>query len=372
MSKDKTIAEIDLDALSHNLYEVKKRTGRRSIIPIVKANAYGHGLLEVSRHIVTHNNVEMLGVAFAEEAIELRDGGIGVPILVLFEREAVEACIKHNLTLTIFDLKTAKRLSREAYKQGVSVPVHVKVDTGMGRIGIGLEGAEKAITEIANLKNIRLEGLMSHLSEADLMDRDFTVYQIRRFKALVESLKRRGMRFRYLHIANSAGVLRFKESYLNAVRPGIMLYGYGCCDDDDLRPVLSLKCRILYLKRVPPGTPISYGRTFITNRRSLIATLPIGYADGYSRSLSNCGEVLIKGRRAPVVGRVCMDTLMVDVTDVPDVDIDSEVVLIGTSGNQRITAKDIADRTGTIPYEVLTSIGHRVKRVYKRAEGKDG
>jgi len=369
VSKDKTIAEIDLDALSHNLYEVKKRSGSRLIIPIVKANAYGHGLLDVSRHLVTSHGVRMLGVAFVEEAIELRDGGIRVPILVLFEREAIEASIKYNLTLTIFDLKTAKRLSRAARREGLPVPVHIKVDTGMGRVGIGLEGAEKTIAEIAGLKNIRLEGLMSHLSEADLMDRDFTLYQIGRFKALVNSLKRKGIRFRYLHIANSAGILRFRESYLNAVRPGIMLYGYGCSDDDGLRPVLSLRCRILHLKRVPPGTPISYGRAFITRRRSVIATLPIGYADGYSRALSNCGEVLINGRRVPVVGRVCMDTLMVDVTDVPGVSPDSEVVLIGDSGGQRITAKDIADKTGTIPYEVLTSIGQRVRRVYKKGNG---
>jgi alanine racemase len=362
---DKVIAEIDLDALSHNLNEIKKRVGKRSIIPIVKANAYGHGLIEVSRHLIEHN-VKMLGVAFKEEAVELREAGIKLPILVLFERENIDSYLKYNLIPTLFDFKTAKRLSKEAQRQNLLLPIHIKIDTGMGRIGLDIRSAEEAILGIKGLKGLKVEGLMSHLSEADLVDKDFTLYQIQRFRMLVSSLKRKGITFKYLHIANSAGILRFQESYLNAVRPGIMLYGYGCDENDNLKPVLNLKCRVLHLKNVPSGTPISYGRTFITRRRSIIATLPLGYADGYSRRLSNCGEVLINGRRAPVVGRVCMDTFMVDVTDIPDISIDSEVVLIGSSGRERITAKDIADSTGTIPYEVLTSIGQRVKRVYRK------
>jgi len=361
---DKVTAYIDLHALSHNLNEVKKKVGRRSIIPIVKANAYGHGLIEVSRHFLKHG-VEMLGVAFKEEAIELREAGIDIPILVLFDREDADAFIRYDLTPVVFDLKTAKGLSKEAYKHNRYLPVHIKVDTGMGRIGIDMKKAEKIITEIVGLRNIKAEGLMSHLSEADIMNSEFTIYQIHRFKELVESLRKKGIIFRYLHIANSAGILRFRESHLNAVRPGIMLYGYGCEGGEDLIPVMTLKAGILHLKRVPKGTPISYGRRFITTRRSLIATLPIGYADGYNRLLSNQGEVLINGKRAPVVGRVCMDTLMVDVTDVPDVNIDSEALLIGLSGRERITAREIADKTGTIPYEILTSIGQRVKRVYK-------
>lgn len=365
MDFEKAFAEIDLNALSHNLMEVKKRVGKKAIIPIVKANAYGHGLIEVSRHLI-EEDVEMLGVAFTEEAIELRESGVEAPILVLFDREDTNAYSKYNLIPTVFDLKTAKRFSEEAYKKNLQQPIHIKIDTGMGRIGIDIRSAEETILRIVRLKNIRAEGLMSHLSDADLEDRDFTLYQIRRFTALINSLKRKGITFKYLHIANSAGILKFPESYMNAVRPGIMLYGYGCCDEDNLRPVLNLKCKILHLKKVPQGVPISYGRTFITRRMSIIATLPIGYADGYSRRLSNHGEVLINARRAPVVGRVCMDTLMVDVTSIPDITLNSEVILIGSSGKERITAKDIADKTGTIPYEVLTSIGQRVKRVYKK------
>jgi len=366
VSQDKAFAEIDLDALSHNLNEVEKRVGKRSIIPIVKADAYGHGLVEVSRHLIKHNNVKMLGVAFKEEAIELREAGAGLPILVLFDRGDVDSFVRYRLVPTVFDLKVARELSEEAYRKNLFLPIHIKIDTGMGRIGIDINRAEGVIAGIVSLRNIKVEGLMSHLSEADLEDKDFTLYQVRRFKSLVDSLRKKGITFKYLHIANSAGILRFHESYLNAVRPGIMLYGYGCGDNDNLRPVLSLKCRVLHLKNVPSGTPISYGRTFITRRRSIIATLPVGYADGYSRMLSNCGEVLVNGRRAPVVGRVCMDTFMVDVTDIPNVSINSEVVLIGSFGRERITAKDIADRTGTIPYEVLTSIGQRVKRIYNR------
>lgn len=354
-------AEIDLQALSHNLNEVRRCVGKRLIIPIVKANAYGHGIIEVSRHLI-RNGIKMLGVAFVEEAIKLRDAGIDSSIIVLFERDNIDAFLRYKLIPTIFDLQTAKRFSIEAYKQNTVLPIHVKIDTGMGRIGIDTSIAEKSIHEIMRLRNIRVEGLMSHLSSADLEDREFTLQQIEGFKKIVGSLKKKGITFKFLHIANSAGITKFPESHLNAVRPGIMLYGYG---GDNLKPVLTLKSKILHLKTVPPNTPISYGRTFITKRRSLIATLPIGYADGYNRRLTNHGEVLINGRRAPVIGRVCMDTTMVDVTDIPDIDIDSEAILIGSSGKERITAEEIAHKIGTIPYEVLTSIGERVERVYK-------
>ncbi|GAB4536327.1 MAG: alanine racemase [Thermodesulfovibrionia bacterium] len=356
----RVFAEIDLQALAHNLNEIRKRVGKRLIIPIVKANAYGHGIIEISRHLI-HNGIEILGVAFIEEAVRLRDAGIESPIIVLFESDNAGAFIRYNLIPTVFDLRSAKEFSESAYKRNLILPIHIKVDTGMGRIGIDIDSAEETIQKIIRMRNLKVEGLMSHLSSADLEDKDFTSYQVERFKGLVRSLKKRGITFKYLHIANSAGIMRFPESYLNAVRPGIMLYGYG---GDSLIPVLSLKSKILHLKTVPPNTPISYGRTFITKRKGIIATIPIGYADGYSRRLSNIGEVLINGRRAPVVGRVCMDTIMVDVTDIHDIDIDSEVVLIGSSGKERVTAEEIADKIGTIPYEVLTSIGERVERVY--------
>jgi alanine racemase len=197
-----------------------------------------------------------------------------------------------------------------------------------------------------------------------MADREFASFQLACFSRLLQSLREKNIHFRYFHIANSAAVLRFPKAHFNMVRPGIMLYGYGPARGVTLKPVLSLKSKIIFLKRVPRGTPISYGRTFITKRESTIATVSVGYADGYNRRLSNSGEVLIRGRRAPVVGRVCMDTIMVDTSKIPDVRENDEVVLIGTQGRERITAQDIADKIGTIPYEVLTSIGERVKRVY--------
>jgi alanine racemase len=356
-----TFAEINLKALSHNLYVVRKKTGNKNILAVVKANAYGHGATEISKHLVK-NGITCFGVAFTGEAIHLREAGLKAPILVFFDRNHIKECFEYNLTPVVFDLDTAKKFSAEAVRRKRGIAIHIKVDTGMGRMGFTLDKARAAIYKIAGLENIRLEGLMSHFSDADLQDKEFANLQLKQFLSLRKDLRRNGVTFNYFHIANSAAVLTMPGAHLNMVRPGIMLYGYG---NDDLTPVLSLRSKILMLKKVPAGTPISYARTFVTKRRSVIATIPAGYADGYNRKLSNRGEVLINGKRAPVIGRVCMDTIMADVTDIRGVRMDAEVVLIGSRGKEKITAADIADKTGTIPYEVLTSIGQRVKRVYK-------
>lgn len=360
----KTFAEVDLKALTHNLKVIKTKTGNKKILAVVKADAYGHGIERVARHLVKQG-VPILGTAFTTEAVALREAGITTPILVFFDRENAEACIKYNITPAVSDINTAKRLSSMARKHDRRLPVHVIVDTGMGRVGFQLKKAREEIAKLAGLKNIELEGIMSHFSEADLQDKDFADHQIKEFRSLVKDLKKKKTSFKYLHMSNSAAVLTLPDAHLDMVRPGIMLYGYACCENKALKPVLSLKSSIVLLKKVPPGTPISYGRTFITKRTSTIATIPLGYADGYNRLLSNKGKVLINGRRAPVAGRVCMDTIMVDVTGIPDVDYKSEVVLIGKQGKERITADDIAEKTGTISYEVLTSISKRVQRVYK-------
>jgi alanine racemase len=360
----KSFAEIDLKALSHNLKFVKKKIGNKDILAVVKANAYGHGITKVSKHLIKHG-ISKLGVAFTSEAIILRESGITTPIIVFFDRNNIDACFKYNLTPTVFDLKTAREFSDEAYKRNRTIAVHIKVDTGMGRVGFSLNDAREIIPGIAALKNIEPEGLMSHFSEADLKDKNYANQQIETFLSLAKDLKKKKIHFRYLHIANSAAVLSLPHAHLDMVRPGIMLYGYGCCEAEKLKPVMSVKSRIILLKKVPAGTPISYGRTFITKRNSTIATVPVGYADGYNRRLSNNGEVLVNGKRAPVAGRVCMDAIMVDVTDIPHVNYKTEVVLIGRQGNEQITADDIAEKTGTIPYEVLASIGERIKRVYK-------
>jgi len=361
----KTFAEIDLNALSHNLREVRRKTGNKTIVAVVKADAYGHGSVKVSKHLLK-NSASMLGVAFAEEAIQLREAGIKAPILVFFENyNNTDAYFKYHLTPVIFEYKSAEIISSKAYKHNCKIPVHIKVDTGMGRVGLKAENALNEILKIAEIKNLQFEGLMSHFSDADITDKKFATAQLKSFTTLIKSLKEKKMHFKFFHIANSAAVLQFPEAHFNMVRPGIMLYGYGPGGKNNLKPGLSLKSKIIFIKNVPAGTPISYGRTFITKRKSIIATIPIGYADGYSRTLSNCGEVLIGGKRSPVVGRVCMDTIMVDITGIPDVNYNSEVVLIGSQGKDSITARDIADKTGTIPYEVLTTIGQRVKRTYK-------
>jgi alanine racemase len=360
----KTFAEIDLNALTHNLGEVRKKTGNKSILAVVKADAYGHGSIKVSKHLLK-SGASMLGVAFTEEAIELRKAGIKVPILVFFESNNIDAYFKYSLTPVVFDFKSAEAISTKAYKHNRKIAVHIKVDTGMGRVGVMSTNALPEILKIAEIKNLQLEGLMSHFSDSDMTDKDFAAVQLRSFTKLIESLKKKNIRFKFLHIANSAAVLQFPEAHLNMVRPGIMLYGYGPVKRNNLKPVLSLKSKIIFIKNVPTGTPISYGRTFITKRKSTIATIPIGYADGYSRKLSNSGEVLISGKRAPVVGLVCMDTIMVDVTEIPYVKENTDVVLIGSRGKEKITAQDIADKIGSIPYEILTAIGHRVKRIYR-------
>ena len=364
MDLHKAFAEINLRALSHNLGIASKKTGNKDIIAVVKADAYGHGAVRVSRHLLK-KNVRILGVAFLREAIELREAGITAPIITFFDTDNIETFLDFNITPTVYDLHTARKFSTAASRHNIRIPVHVKIDTGMGRVGLDINNALETVTKIARLDNIKLEGIMSHFSDADLEDKSFAMLQLKNFQRLAKSLKAKKINFRYLHMANSAAVLSIPKSHMNMVRPGIMLYGYGLSEDDGLKPVLSLKSNVLFLKKVPAGTPISYGRTFVTKKRSRIATVPAGYADGYSRKLSNNGEVIINGRLAPIVGRVCMDTIMVDVTEIPDVRRGTEVVLIGRQGKQEISALDIAEKTGTIPYEVLTSIGERVKRVYK-------
>ncbi|MBI4688124.1 MAG: alanine racemase [Nitrospirae bacterium] len=359
----RAVAEIDLSALSHNLSLVKKKTGNKPVLAVVKAGAYGHGAVEVSRHLLKEG-ASMLGVAFTSEAEELREAGIKAPILVFFSRDNISSYLKHNLTPVVFDIKAAQAFSTEASRHNRKLPIHIKIDTGMGRLGFTLDSAVSSIVKIARMKNLELQGIMSHFSEADLKSKEFALKQLKGFTELIASLKRKNIHFRFSHISNSAAIVSLPAAHLDMVRPGIMLYGYGL-GGYGLKPVLSLKSRVVMIKTVPPRTPISYGRTFITKRKSTIATIPIGYADGVNRKLSNCGEVLIRGRRVSIAGRVCMDTVIVDVTAVRGVKEGDEAVLIGTQGKERITAEDIAKKIGTISYEVLTSIGSRVRRVYK-------
>ena len=364
-----TVAVINLGALEHNFNEVVRRTAGRKILAVVKAQAYGHGAAAISKRLM-RLGVTMLGVALVEEGMELRRTGIDAPILVmgsLFPNQA-EALAALRLTSVVFTMETARALSRAAQKLKTVVPVHVKIDTGMGRIGIAPEEAPEFIKFLRGLSGIDVQGLMTHFADADLSEKEFASKQMDRFEVLLRRLSENGIPVPLVHAANSAAILDYPRALFTMVRPGLMLYGYNSLEAGvapaDLLPVLSLVTRIVYLKKVAAGVPISYGRTFVTRRESLIATLPIGYADGLSRGLSNKGEALVRGRRVPIVGRVCMDMCMVDVTEVPDVSEGDDVVLIGSQGGGWITADDIAAKTGTIPYEVLCGISSRVPRIY--------
>jgi alanine racemase len=362
-----TMAQIDLQALSHNYSEVIRRIDGRKVLAVVKARAYGHGAVPVARRVV-ELGAHMLGVALVEEGAELRAAGITAPVLVMgpVVPDQAGAIVSLHLTPVVFTPRLATALSQEAVRAGGTVRVHVKVDTGMGRIGVAPEDALPFITAAAGLPGIEVEGLMTHFADADLRDKHFAAVQLDRFESLLRSLEETGVRIPLRHAANSAAVLEYARALLTMVRPGLMLYGYDPVERGsgaDLRPVLSLVTRVALLKRVPAGTPISYGRTYVTRRESLIATIPVGYADGYSRALSNRGEAIVRGRRVPVAGRVCMDMTMLDVTDVPGVAEGDEVVLIGSAGRERITAEDLAAWTGTIAYEVLCGISARVPRV---------
>ncbi len=358
------VAEIDLQAVSHNLRVIRQITGGRPVIAVVKADAYGHGAAQVSKRLVS-DGAEYLAVAFMGEARELREAGITVPILVLFDPDVHEA-FEYNLTPAVGTLKAAFDLSREAQKRGRNINIHIKVDTGMGRSGL-LGQVQSDILEIAGLKGITIEGVMSHFSDADISDSFFACSQIAAFNTLRNDLDAAGLNIPLYHLANSAAVMALPEAHCDAVRPGIMLYGISSghpAADPGLVPAMSAKARILALRKLPPGSPISYGRTFVTARESLIGVMAAGYADGFSRLFSNNASVLVRGKRAPVVGRVCMDVSMIDVTDIEGVSETDEVIIMGSQGGESISAEELAQWSNTIPYEIMLSIGSRARRIY--------
>ncbi len=365
-----TIAEVDLKALEYNYWQIRRRIPPGvKFLAVVKADAYGHGAVPVSLKL-ERLGAEYFGVAIPEEGVELRRGGVKAPVLVLggIFGEEVDQVFRFRLTPVIFRKDSLEILSREAEKRGRKVKVHLKVDTGMGRLGVPLNLWHDFLKETKKFPQIEIEGILSHFSMAD-EERDFTENQWRSFERAVAIAQEIGVSCQCLHMSSSAALAAFPNYSSRLVRPGIMLYGSypspGFRTLIKLKPVMTLKTRVHFLKRVPPGTRISYGGTFTTRRDSQVATLPIGYADGYSRCLSNQGEVLIHGKRAPVVGKVCMDFIMVDVTDISRVSVGDEVVLMGRQGKEKITSEEIADRTNSISYEVLCSIGKRVPRIYK-------
>ena len=365
-----TVAEIDLGALAFNYRQLRKRIPKGvKILAVVKADAYGHGALPISLKL-EKLGVKYLGVAISDEGVQLRKGGVKAPILILggiYEGEADQA-LQYNLTPVVFDKESLKLLSKAAERQKKKIKVHLKVDTGMGRLGVPLNLWPAFLKELKRFPEVEIEGVLSHFSMTD-GEETFTAYQWRQFQGVTAMANEMGISYQYRHMASSATLTSFPTGSGNLVRPGIMLYGSypspifkGLIQ---LKPIMTLKTRIHFLKSVPPKARISYGGTFMTERESLIATLPIGYADGYSRRLSNDGEVLIRGRRAPVVGTVCMDFTMVDVTDIPNVSKGDEVILMGRQGREQITADEIAEKIDSISYEVLCLVGRRVPRIYK-------
>ncbi len=358
-----TWAEINLDSLKSNFLQVKRIIGNRvGVISIVKADAYGHGAVSVSKALIESGS-DMLGVATVEEALELRESSIRAPIVLLggIQPEEAESAIKNDLTPSIFSLASAQAINKYAEKSGKAVRYHLKVDTGMNRLGVDSGEICDFLNHISDLKNLEMEGVFTHFANADGESRDYTLNQISVFRALLSLINQSGFYPRYVHSANSAAIQRFYESHMNLVRPGIMLYGSGGIKGCELRPVMILKTKIIQIKRIPSGASVSYGGTFVATRPTIIATLPIGYADGYMRRLSNRARVSVRGTTAPVIGTVCMDLAMIDVTEVPGVEIGDEVVVFG---DERVSVEDVARWADTIPYEILSTVGKRVRRVY--------
>lgn len=360
--------EIDLAALRHNFFQVRRRMGPDTrIVGVVKSDAYGHGMIPVA-HELACCGAHFLAVSKFWEARELRESGIRLPILTLLglEPSEMEEAIFREIRPVIFRMDHARLLSEAACRLNVPARVHLKVDTGMGRLGVPWDIAPGFVNELLALPGIELEGVLSHFAVADERDKSYCEYQVGRFHDVLRAIASCGCTDCYAHIANSAGLLDLPYAHFHLVRPGIMLYGSSPSSElhrpAELHPVMSFKSRILQLKEVPSGRPIGYGRTFTTLRPCRIATIPVGYDDGYPRLLSNRGQVLIRGKRAPVVGRVSMNMITVDVAHIPEAREDDEVVLLGAQGGERITAEEIADLCNTISYEIYCNIGrHRYK-----------
>jgi alanine racemase len=361
-----TWIEVDLKALAYNFKQVRSQLSPDTkILVCVKSDAYGHGIVAVSRKLVSLG-VDYLGVASIDEGIVLRKAGINAPILVLGMALPgdIEPVFRYRLTQTVCSEELALALNRMGKRRNQAANIHIKIDTGMGRLGVLFTHAYSFIKKIRQLDYINVEGIFTHFPCADV-DPAFTRYQIEIFRGLIDSLYREDIRIPLCHAANSMGVIGYKESHFNLVRPGLVIYGLYPRRNLKIRlkPVMSLKTKVVYLKRMPKGKGLSYGHTYRTKDNTTVVTLPIGYGDGYPRTLSGRGDVLIGGRRFRISGRICMDQTLVDVGSAR-VKIGDEVILIGTDAKAAISAEELAYRCGTIPYEIVCGIGNRVPRIY--------
>ena len=365
-----TVATVDLGALAHNLDQVRRRLGATcQVIAVVKADAYGHGAVRVVRTLESLG-VSRFGVATLDEGIALREAGVRSSILLMgaLFPEQFSDVVAHDLTPVLYEQAMAEEFGKRLAERSSPYPVHLKIETGMGRLGLEPEEVAALLQSPAFRGPLKAEGLMTHLADSDNADPAYTTGQLEKFRAVIRYAQSEKLSVPLVHAANSGAILGHPEARFTAVRPGIMLYGYHTATHlnpaPDLRPVMSLTTSVVQVRKLKAGESTSYGRTYVVQRPSRIAVLPLGYADGYSRLLSNKGEVLVNGKRAPVVGRVCMDMSMVDVTDVPGVSAGTEVTVIGRQENQQITASDLAAWQGTIAYEVLCKIGQRVIRAH--------
>lgn len=367
----RTYATVNLDAVRYNLKAMKANLNRGTgIIGVVKADAYGHGAVPVARAIDEY--VCGYAVATVEEAMQLRRHGITKPVIILGVTHEIHnrEMIRYGIRSTIFTMDQAKKLSETAVSMHKPAIVHLALDTGMSRIGMmPVKESVDLIEAMSKLPSLQLEGLFTHFAKADEGDKTFAKQQLEQFQTFLNKLEERGIKIPVKHCSNSAGIIDMKEANFNAVRAGISMYGLYPSQEVDttnviLIPALEWKSFVTYVKEIPEGTPVSYGGTFVADKKMTIATIPVGYGDGYPRNLSNKGSVLIHGERARILGRVCMDQMMVDVTDIPDVKVDDEVTLIGIEEEDQITAVELAETGGGFHYEILCDINKRVPRVY--------
>lgn len=366
-------ADIDLDAILHNMEEMYRLIDPHTkLMAVIKTDGYGHGAIPIARELETLDYVYGYAVAAEEEALALREDGIKKPILILGYTfpEQYETLLHAQITPAIFTMEAAKLLSETAGRLQTTAHIHIKLDTGMGRVGFLVsEESADVIAQIAKLPHIMIEGMFTHFAKADETDKTSANRQLSEFLRMAEFLEARGVHIPLKHCSNSAGILDLPQANLDIVRAGITLYGLHPSEEVhlermDMRPVMSLKSRVAHVKTLPAGYGISYGATYVTPDERRIATIPVGYGDGYARSLSNQGDVLIRGRRAPICGRVCMDQFMVDVTDIPGVCVGDTVTLIGTDGEEHITLEELGEKSGRFNYEFACDLGKRIPRVF--------
>ena len=364
-------AEIDLDAIAYNTRNIKKLIGDKDLIAVVKANCYGHGVIGIIPTLL-ENGVSRFAVAMISEALEIRDNKITTPVMILGFTPLYlgEELINNNIEQTVYDLDYARELSKIALTLNKKAKIHIAIDTGMGRIGfLPNEKSIDNITEICSLEGIEVIGIFTHFSTSDEKDKEYSHEQFTKMLSVMDTLKKRGIDIPLKHVANSGAIIDLPDTYLDAVRAGIILYGYYPSDEIDknnlaLKPALTLKATITNVKTLEKDMYISYGRTFKTSNETIVATIPVGYADGYLRKLAENGKVIIKGEFAAIIGRICMDQFMIDVTNIPDVKIGDEVILLGEKNGLKYNADDMAKKLDTINYEVTCMLKSRLPRVY--------